>query len=65
MVLFLPPCSPDVNPIEMAFPKLKDHLRRIGARAFTHMFEAIAEVCELYSAQECWNYLEADRNVAG
>ena len=30
--LFLPPYSPDLNPIEMAFAKLKAHLRRIGAR---------------------------------
>jgi transposase len=30
--LFLPPYSPDLNPIEMAFSKLKSHLRRIGAR---------------------------------
>ena len=29
--LFLPPYSPDLNPIEMAFSKLKVHLRRIGA----------------------------------
>jgi transposase len=31
--LFLPPYSPDLNPIEMAFSKLKAHLRRIGARS--------------------------------
>ena len=49
--LFLPPYSPDLNPIEMAFSKLKAHLRRIGARTFTDMFEAIAEVCNLYSPQ--------------
>ncbi|WP_425412288.1 IS630 family transposase [Neptunicoccus sediminis] len=35
--LFLPPYSPDLNPIEMAFSKLKAHLRRIGARTFTDM----------------------------
>ena len=32
--LFLPTYSPDLNPIEMAFSKLKAHLRRIGARTF-------------------------------
>ena len=31
-LFFLPPYSPDLNPIEMAFAKLKAHLRRIGAR---------------------------------
>lgn len=57
--LFLPPYSPDLNPIEMAFSKLKAHLRRIGARTFTDMFEAIAQVCDLYSPQECWNSFRA------
>ena len=46
-LLFLPPYSPDLNPIEMAFAKLKAHLRRIGARSFTTVFEAIAESCDL------------------
>lgn len=54
--LFLPPYSPDLNPIEMAFSKLKAHLRRIGARSFTSLFEALSEICQLYSPQECWNY---------
>jgi transposase len=36
--LFLPPYSPDLNPIEMAFSKLKAHLHRIGARTFTDMY---------------------------
>lgn len=57
--LFLPPYSPDLNPIEMAFSKLKAHLRRIGARTFTEMFNAIAEICDLYTQQECWNYFKA------
>ena len=63
--LFLPPYSPDLNPIEMAFSKLKAHLRRIGARTFTDMFEAIAEICNLYSPQECWNYFKAAGYVSG
>lgn len=49
----LPPYSPDLNPIEMAFSKLKAHLRHIGARSFTDMFDAIAQVCDLHSTQEC------------
>jgi len=49
----------------MAFSKLKAHLRRIGARTFTDMFEAIAEVCDLYSSQECWNYFKAAGYVSG
>ena len=51
--LFLPPYSPDLNPIEMAFSKLKAHLRRIGARTVTDMFKALSEICELYTPEEC------------
>jgi len=58
--LYLPPYSPDLNPIEMAFSKLKAHLRRIGARSFTSVFQAIGEICDLYQQDECWNYFEAD-----
>ena len=54
--LYLPPYSPDLNPIEMAFSKLKAHLRRIGARTFDQMSNALAEVCNLFTPQECWNY---------
>ena len=55
-ILYLPPYSPDLNPIEMAFSKLKAYLRRIGARTFDQMFDALAEVCDLFTPQECWNY---------
>ncbi len=55
--LLLPPYSPDLNPIEMAFAKLKARLRRIGARSFTGLFKALSEICELYTPQECWNYI--------
>ena len=57
--LFLPPYSPDLNPIELAFSKLKAHLCRIGACTFTDMFNALAEVCDFYEPIECWNYFKA------
>lgn len=57
--LFLPPYSPDLNPIEMAFAKLKAHLRRIGARTIDALWKAIGDICDLYSEDECWNYLKA------
>lgn len=41
-LLFLPPYSPDLNPIEMAFAKLKAHLRRIGA-----LWDAVGSICDL------------------
>ena len=57
-LLFLPPYSPDLNPIEMAFAKLKAHLRRIGARTIDALWRAIGNICALYSEQECWNFLK-------
>ncbi len=57
--LFLPPYSPDLNPIEMAFAKLKAHLRRIGARTIDALWRAVGDICDLYSETECRNYLVA------
>jgi transposase len=56
--LFTPPYSPDLNPIEMAFSKLKAHLRRIGARTIDELWKAVGNICDLYTPQECWNYLK-------
>lgn len=57
--LFLPAYSPDLNPIEMAFAKLKAHLRKAQARTFNALVEAIGDNCDLFDPQECWNYLKA------
>ena len=56
--LYLPPYSPDLNPIEQAFAKLKAHLRRIGARTIDALCTAIGDICTLYSEQECWSFLK-------
>lgn len=56
--LFLPAYSPDLNPIEMAFAKLKAHLRRIGARTFDELVSALGRICGMFSPQECLNYLQ-------
>ena len=56
--LFLPTYSPDLNPIEMACSKLKAHLRRIGARTFDQLIEAIGEI---FTPDECWNFFKASR----
>lgn len=55
-MLFLPQYSPDLNPIEMAFSKLKAHLRKIAARSFDALIQAIGDICHLYQPTECWNY---------
>ena len=57
--LYLPAYSPDLNPIEMAFSKLKANLRRIGARTIDELWQAVGSICDLYSPEECWNYLKA------
>jgi transposase len=57
--LFLPPYSPDLNPIEMAFSKLKAYLRKAKARTIDDLWKAVGSICDLYSPQECRNYLNA------
>lgn len=57
--LFLPQYSPDLNPIEMAFAKLKAHLRKAAARTFDDLIAAVGDICDLYTPNECWNYLKA------
>ncbi len=56
--LVLPPYSPDFNPIEMAFAKLKAHLRRIGARTIEELWKAVGAICDLYTPEECRNHLK-------
>lgn len=57
--LFLPPYSPDLNPIEMAFSKLKAHLRKGAHRTIDALWKAIGNICELYPPTECQNYFKA------
>lgn len=58
-MLFLPQYSPDLNPIEMAFSKLKAHLRKAAARTFDAMFNALQDICHLFQPDECRNYFKA------
>ena len=55
--LFLPAYSPDLNPIEMAFAKLKVHLRRARARTYDALWRAVGDICSLFQPRECWNFL--------
>jgi len=57
--LFLPPYSPDLNPIEMAFSKLKAHLRAGAHRTIDALWRAVGDICELYSPDQCRNYFNA------
>jgi transposase len=57
--LFLPAYSPDLNPIEQAFAKLKAHLRKAEARTLEALWRTLGEICNLFEPDECWNYLRA------
>jgi len=57
--LFLPPYSPDLNPIEMAFAKLKALIRKAAARSYDEVWKAAGAICDLYSSQECENFFTA------
>lgn len=55
-VLYLPPYSPDLNPIEQAFAKLKALLRKAMARSFDELWKTIGALLRLFKPQECQNY---------
>lgn len=57
--LFLPPYSPDLNPIEMAFSKLKALIRRAAARTYDDLWRTAGEVCDLFTEDECYNFFKA------
>jgi len=57
--LFLPPYSPDLNPIEMAFAKLKALIRRAAARTYDQLWQAAGQVCDLFTEEECYNFFKA------
>ena len=58
-ILFLPPYSPDLNPIEMAFAKLKALLRKAAERTVNGLWDAIARILKTFQPQECENYFAA------
>jgi len=57
-LIFLPKYSPDLNPIEQVFSKLKHLLRKAGARTAETVCAAIGEVLGTFSAQQCANYFK-------
>lgn len=58
-LIFLPPYSPDLNPIEMAFSKLKALIRKAAARTYQALWRKVGAVCDLFQPQECRNYFTA------
>src|SRR6202047_4124171 len=55
-LFFLPKYSPDLNPIEQVFAKLKHLLRKAAARTVEAVIAAIGQLLGTYTAQECANY---------
>ena len=55
-LLYLPPYSPDFNPIENAFAKLKAHVRKAAARTFDALETAAAKALAQFKADECLNF---------
>jgi transposase len=53
---YLPPYSPDLNPIELAFAKLKALLRKAGKRTVDGLWEFLGQALDAFSPQECRNY---------
>jgi len=53
---YLPKYSPDLNPIEQAFSKLKAHLRKAAERTIPRLSRRIGALVATFSAQECANY---------
>jgi transposase len=56
-LFFLPKYSPDLNPIEQVFAKLKHLLRNAAARSFDAITTVIGQLLERFTPQECLNYL--------
>ena len=58
-LLYLPPYSPDFNPIENAFAKLKALLRKAAARTVSGLWNAIGQLIDTFKPAECANYFAA------
>jgi transposase len=58
-LLYLPPYSPDLNPIENAFAKLKAMLRKAAERTIDGLWNAIGRIIDTVTPEECTNYFAA------
>jgi len=55
-ILYLPPYSPDFNPIENVFSKLKTLVRKAKSRTMEQLWKKLGELCDIFSPDECKNY---------
>ncbi len=56
---FLPPYSPDFNPIEQAFAKLKALMRKAATRTKEALWNKVGEIIDAFTPEECANYFTA------
>ncbi len=56
-LLYLPPYSPDLNPIELAFSKLKAHLRKATEHSIPGLVRRIGRLVKAFSRRECANFM--------
>jgi transposase len=56
---FLPPYSPDFNPIEKAFARLKAMLRKAGERSVSGLWDLIGRLVDIFKPTECANYFSS------
>ncbi len=61
ILLYLPPYSPDLNPIEQVFAKLKAMLRKIAARSLDALWTAVGTLLDRFSPRECASILPKRR----
>jgi transposase len=59
-LIFLPPYSPDLNPIELAFSKFKTLLKKAAERTVPALWDRIGETLKAFTPQECSNYFRHD-----
>ena len=58
-LLFLPKYSPDLNPIEQVFAKLKHMLRKAAVRTADELYETIGQLLSAFPSEECTNYFKS------
>ena len=58
-LVFLPPYSPDFNPIEKAFARLKAMLRKAGERTVAGLWDLIGKLVDIFQPDECANYFSS------
>lgn len=57
-ILFMPPYSPDLNPIELCWSKVKQRLRALGARTVPRLKRAIATAAKEVTGYDTWSWLD-------